>query len=340
MQHRPRLSDVAKACGVSAATVSRILNRDAGFSARAEVRRLIEETAKSMGYVPDLSARNLNRRNTHIVGVFGSPNTHLGAGINEGILDGITEVLHGSNYDVFFEPARVTADSANVLPFWRFDGAILLQAPRPEVTEELDRRQVPYVCANENVGNPLASVTADDVMGTQEALKHLVSLGHKKIAYANASDNYFPHYSVKERCDTFVKYAKEHNLTIIGDPASRPIRDAEREIIRDIVIPGGATAILTYDLRLALILLGEVQHQGLRVPQDISVMCFNNEFPAPFIFPSLTAIDIPGALLGQTCAKLLLAGMQSGKAAVKRQHVRIPESLIARESTGPAPKKK
>jgi DNA-binding LacI/PurR family transcriptional regulator len=69
-------------------------------------------------------------------------------------------------------------------------------------------------------------------------------------------------------------------------------------------------------------------------------MCFNNVFPASFIFPALTAIDIPGKLMGQTCAKLLLEAMQSGKAPAKRQHVRIPESLIVRESTGPAPKTK
>ena len=76
-----------------------------------------------MGYAPDLAARNLNRKQTNLIGGFASPYTHFSAGINEPLLDGIAEVMHSQDYDAFFEISR-REPTANVLPFWRFDGAI------------------------------------------------------------------------------------------------------------------------------------------------------------------------------------------------------------------------
>ena len=99
-----------------------------------------------------------------MIGLFASPQTHVAEGINESLLEGIAETLHSGGYDVFFglSPVRSTK---NVLPFWRFDGAVLMQAPKPETVAEMDLRRVPYVCVNERVGKPAAFVLADDAMG-------------------------------------------------------------------------------------------------------------------------------------------------------------------------------
>src|SRR6266516_1583835 len=163
VRSRPTITDVARLCGVTPATVSRVLNGKQKFSASEAVREKILDTARKLGYVPDLSARNLNRRATRIIGLFASPQTHVAEGINESLLEGITEVLHAGGYDVFFELGANTLE--NAWPFWRFDGAILMQAPRAETVTELDRRRVPYVCVNEKTGHPAAYVMADDAMG-------------------------------------------------------------------------------------------------------------------------------------------------------------------------------
>ena len=86
-QNRPTITDVAKLCGVTPATVSRVLNGKKKFSASEAVREKIFNTARKLGYVPDLAARNLNRRNTRIIGLFASPRTHVAEGINESLLD-------------------------------------------------------------------------------------------------------------------------------------------------------------------------------------------------------------------------------------------------------------
>jgi LacI family transcriptional regulator len=205
---RPTITDVAKLCNVTPATVSRVLNGKVKFSASDAVREKILSTARKLGYVPDLAARNLNRQTTNIIGIFAAPQIHVGEGIYELLLEGIAEVTHASEYDVFFD---LSANVKHAVPFWRFDGAILLQSPRPETVRELDRRRVPYVCVNESVGNPVGQVLADDAMGTTRAIDHLYQLGHRRIAYANARATYLTHYSVAERYKTLLALVRQRS---------------------------------------------------------------------------------------------------------------------------------
>src|SRR5438067_11283463 len=97
---RPTITDVAKLCGVTPATVSRVLNGKKKFSASEAVREKSLETAQKLGYVPDLAARNLNRRSTRIIGLFYSPQTHVAEGINESLMEGIAEDLTAGGCDV------------------------------------------------------------------------------------------------------------------------------------------------------------------------------------------------------------------------------------------------
>lgn len=332
MPRPSRLADIAKACGVSTAAVSRILNGDRRFSARPEVRRQVQETAHKMGYVPDLSARNLNRRKTGIVGMFGSPYTHLGRGINDQILDGAAAVLHGSDHDLFYEVARRQPGAAP-LPFWRFDGAILLQAPQPQVIAELDRRRVPYVCVNEKIDSAAAAVVSDDAQGMELALEHLYGLGHRTIGYANAHGSYFAHYSISERHSTLLAWAKKRKVTLARGH-DRPFESPEI-FVRD-VLADRATAIITYDHVHAVGILGAAQALGLSVPRDLSLICFNDEFPVAQLYPGLTAIGVSGDRMGRLAAECLLKAMTEPAPAAgkdERTVLTVPETLVVRGST-------
>jgi LacI family transcriptional regulator len=332
VRSRPTITDVAKLCGVTPATVSRVLNGKKKFSASQAVRDKIIETARKLGYVPDLSARNLHRRGTHIIGLFASPQTHMAEGINESLLEGIAEVLHAGGYDVFFELGANTLD--NPLPFWRFDGAILLQAPRSETVTELDRRCVPYVCVNERVGSPTAFVLADDSMGTSRALDHLAQLGHKKIAYANARATYFSHYSVTERYETLLKGVRERGMQLVAGhdvPFSSAV-----EFLQQTVRDHHATAVITYDHHIAVMLVGASYGQGLRIPQDFSLICFNDVFPVALLPPPLTAVAVSGREMGRIGADLLLNSLLQPNSKAGKV-IRIAEDLIVRGSTAPPP---
>ena len=333
VRNRPTITDVARLCGVTPATVSRVLNGKQKFSASEAVRQKILETARKLGYVPDLAARNLNRRATRIIGLFASPQTHLAEGINESLLEGIAEVLHAGGYDVFYELSPNNAEHA--LPFWRFDGAILMQAPRQATVTELDRRRVPYVCVNEKVGNPAAHIVADDAMGMNRALEHLHQLGHKRIAYANARATYFSHYSVEERYETLLAGARSHGMQLV-EGHDVPFTSAGY-FLRYCVKEKRATAVITYDHHIAVMLVGAAAELGLRIPHDFSLICFNDVFPVSLLPPPLTAVAVSGREMGRIGADLLLNTVLAPDAPRRQREIKVPEDLIVRSSTGPVP---
>jgi DNA-binding LacI/PurR family transcriptional regulator len=330
---RPTIADVAKLCGVTPATVSRVLNRKREFYTTDAVREKIHETARSLGYVPDLAARNLNRGSARIVGVFASPRTHIAEGINESLLEGIAAVLHGAGYEVFFELSRPDGDRP--LPFWRFDGAILMQAPKPETVAELGRRRVPYVCINERVGHPVAHVLADDAMGMNAALDHLAALGHRRIAYANAPATYLSHYSVPERHDTLLAGSRQRGLELAAghdQPLLSPTQFLDAAVNR-----AGATAVITYDHHIAVMLVNAAYVLGLRIPGDFSLVCFNDQFPVALLPPPLTAVAVSAQEMGRIGAELLLKGLPAIAEPGAPKEIRVPEALVVRASTAPPP---
>jgi LacI family transcriptional regulator len=326
---RPTLTDVAKLSGVTPATVSRVLNNKQKFSASEAVREKIFAAAKRLGYAPDLAARNLNRQNTNIIGVFASPKTHVAEGIYELLLEGIAEVLEASEFDVFF---NLSTARKHAVPFWRFDGAILLQSPPAEMVEELDRRRVPYVCVNETVGKPLVQVLADDRMGMRRAVEHLHQLGHKRISYANARATYLTHYSVTERYETLMEVAREFDIELARGH-DVPFCSAS-EFLRDSVVSEKSTAVITYDHHIAVMIVGAAHAMNLRIPQDFSLICFNDVFPVALLPSPLTAVSVSGREMGRVGAGLLLNSLV-GTNRTSTKEIRVPEELVVRWSTSP-----
>ncbi|WP_165225983.1 LacI family DNA-binding transcriptional regulator [Aquisphaera insulae] len=329
---RPTLSSVADLCGVTPATVSRVLNKNKAFSVSPEVRRKIEDAAERLGYVPDLAARNLNRGTTRIIGLFASPATQIAEGIYEPLIEGILEVLHASDYDVFFD---LSSSRKRTVPFWRFDGAVLLQCPRPEVAEELGRRRVPYVCANEKLGSPAAQVLADDRMGTRRAVEHLAQLGHLRLAYANARATHLAHYSIRERHETLIEVAQDRGIDLVADH-DVPFADGT-DFLRRAVNEAKATAVIAYDHQIAVTLVGAAAALGLRIPEDFSLVCFNDIFPVSLLPTPLTAVSVPAREIGRITAAQLLNGLSSPATRQAAREIRVPEELVTRQSTAPPP---
>lgn len=329
VRSRPTIADVAKLCGVTPATVSRVLNAKKTFSVSEGVRQKILDTAREVGYVPDLAARNLNQQTTKIIGMFASPSAHFAEGIYESLIEGMLEVLHAGEYDVFFD---LSANRKRAVPFWRFDGALLLQSPRPDVVTELEQRRVPYVCVNERLGNPVTQVLADDRLGTRRALEHLAHLGHRRIAYANARATYAPHYSIPERHETLVSVAREHGIELARGhdvPFSTGV-----EFLRDAVINQRATAVISYDHRIAVLLVGAADALGLKIPADFSLTCFNDVFPVAVMPTPLTAVSVPGREMGRISASELLNSLgATRRASAGPKEIRLPEDLVVRQST-------
>jgi LacI family transcriptional regulator len=335
LSRRITITDVAKLCGVTPATVSRVLNGKKHFSASEAVRQKIVETARKLGYVPDLAARNLHRRDTHIIGLFASPRKHAAEVIDESLIEGLTEMLHAGGYDVFFELSAANRQK-EALPFWRFDGAVLMQSPKIEAVIELDRRRVPYVCINERVGDPVAFVLADDAMGMKQAVAHLHQLGHKRLAYANARAMDFSHYSVVERYETLLAEVRTRSMELA--PGHDTPFTSAAEFLNAGVQSGGATAVITYDHHIAVMLVGAAHGLGLRIPEDFSLICFNDAFPVALLPTPLTAVAVSGGEMGRIAADILLSELNGGSAPPSKE-IRVAEDLVIRASTA-SPKAK
>jgi LacI family transcriptional regulator len=197
---------------------------------------------------------------------------------------------------------------------------------------------VPYVCINERAGTPVAQVLADDVKGARLAVEHLHQLGHRRIAYGNARATYLTHYSVAERYETVVEAARKHRMALAAGH-DVPFSSAE-EFLRESVVKAGATAVVTYDHRIAVALVGAAYGMDLRIPRDFSLICFNDLFPVSLMPPPLTAITVPGQEMGRLGADLLLNSLGSEGAAASAKEVkeiRVPEHLVVRESTAAPP---
>jgi LacI family transcriptional regulator len=325
---RVTIADLARQCGVSPATVSRVLNKKRNFAVSVALRAKILEAARRCGYVPDLAARNMNRGKTNIVGLFGSPVAHIADGINPDLLEGTAQVLRRGGFEVFYEIGALGRQEG-ALPFWRFDGAILLQTTTLEAVAELDQRRVPYVVVNGNLGRPVGSVLADDRSGMRQAVGHLAALGHRRIAYANAREPHFYHYSVAERHDTLLDQARARSLSVVGASAA-PFVAAE-ELLRTAVLDERATAVIAYDHQIGTTLLAAAYALGLDVPGDLSLICFNDVFPVAVLNPPLTAVAVSGREMGHAGADMLL---QVLRGATPPTEIRIAEDLIVRGSTG------
>lgn len=325
------LADVAKLCGVTPALVVRLLNGEQMYSVTDAVRTKVVNAARKLGYVDAVVRDDHARRRTPVIGLFLAPRTRFAEGLYESQIDGVSDVLHVCRYNVFIELSSAGQDE-HQLASWQFDGAILMQRPKPETVAELDRRRVPYVCVNEKVGNPDAFVLADDAMGMNRSIEHLAQLGHQRLAYANARATYLDHGSVTERYAAFLDGARTRGLHVV-DGHDVPFSSAN-DFLRDAVIRQRATAVITYDHRIAVAIVGAASALSLRIPEDFSLVCFNDVFPVDMLPTPLTAVRVSGREMGRMGAELLLNFILTQRPRSPRE-IRVPEDLVVRASTAP-----
>ena len=222
------LNDVAEAAGVSKSTVSRVLNNKLGngFAVSSEVRQRILEIAGQLRYRPNLMARGLTQQRTRMVSVLGGAHALSDMGnIYQTVINSITNILDNApgGFDVTVDMSQ-HAPGTNELPAWKIDGAIILARCTSQTIEEIKHSNAPYVVINgpafsevstvpKGRGGPAdfsprgrgGSVSPDDIEGTELAVKHLVQLGHTRIAYTNAPLSHLAgHSSLKDRHDTYV----------------------------------------------------------------------------------------------------------------------------------------
>lgn len=326
---RPTILDVARRAGVSKSLVSLVIQGSPGVSdaRRAAVHEVIEE----LGYRPNTMARSLVQQRSHILGVMLS---NLQNPFFADVVAGIEAQVLESGYRALFNSgARVPEREAIALETLldlRADGLILAGTLLDMKIINKAGRVVPMVMITRATRSRVVdSVAGDDRAGARIAVDHLVSLGHKRIAHIDGG----PGAGAKRRRRGFEAAMTTHGLepiVVAGTYTEDGGNQGVRELIRTDRHP---TAIFASNDLAALGSLQALSDAGHSVPDDVSLIGYDNAWLAGLQHISLTTIDQPRHELGTTAVELLLERIEEGRTHAR--HIVLSPSLVTRSTTGP-----
>lgn len=335
------MREVARAAGVSISTVANVLSRPAIVA--PETRRRVEQAINGVGYVPNGPARQLRGLPSPIVGNItldlGNP---FFAEVNRGIEDRLAQdgclVLAGSTD---LRPAKEKR-LLNLLQGQAVRGIIISPVdPDHAPLLRLSRTGTPVVLIDHPRGRlDLCAVVVDDVLGGRLAGEHLISLGHRRIAYLGGVVDSAPVARRREGLRAALADADldpdEALLDIrmrIHPPPLLSAAAAAVEQLRAATSP--PTAVVCLNDTAALGLLDGLHAAGVRVPADLSVVGYDDLPFARRLAPPLTTVRQPAYQLGHTAAELLL---DEAKADHVHREVQFQPTLVVRSSTAPPPR--
>jgi LacI family transcriptional regulator len=329
------LRDVARVAGVHPGTVSRALNPQTRSLVNERTARRVMDAAQELGYRPNPIARGLrtNRSNTIGVLVPDLMNPLFAAvvrGIEDGLRDGgYTPLIANTDNDA--ERERVAYEAMNAR---QVDGFIAATAVRDHwlLADQADS-DVKVVLVNRRVdSDALPAVTGDDHEGIRLAVEHLAGLGHRRIAHLSGSQSLYTGWS---RHRGFVDAMEGQGLELDPDliefSGAFTEREGARRCAELLARRRDFTAIVAGNDLLALGCYDALAQAGLRCPDDVSVVGYNDMPFADRFSPPLTTVRVPHYELGATAAALMLEQLR-GTDVAPRQLLLTPE-LVIRGST-------
>ena len=326
----PTIDEVARICGVSKGTVSKALNGRMHLVSKA-TRDEILRVANDIGFKPSWRARVLaNKRSQMIALLHSSPNSSLPRTVYWEICDRLDELFRRQGYSITYIGGRETFSAfEQVLTDGRFDGVLGLGVLDAAVLGLIQERNLPCVLINTGAGAEWTRVGVDDAGGTREAMNHLLSLGHRRIAFT--STHKLDHPAWPLRYGTYRQCMTDADLTPIDafvGPGSGFV-DYFKAQPKD----ERPTAVLDFSHWSAISLLQWLWRADLRVPQDISVVTFNDAYPVTETIPPLTTVALPSHAMADHVAKLLMERIEDPDQPPET--ITLPERLVVRESTAP-----
>jgi DNA-binding LacI/PurR family transcriptional regulator len=345
-RNRVTIIDVAQVAGVSKSTVANVLNAQAGIPIQEGTRQRVLDAVAQLGYRKNALAAAFSSGRTHTLGVL-LPQHHQEATsriyrqYGQELFTAIFNAACEANLRVTSIPNWERDSTVEALTDRRVDGLIVASLRSRELVSTIYASGIPCVEISSGYGQHL--VHPDNEGGAAQAIAHLVSLGHQRIAhYRGPLGDY---HASDRRCEGFRTACLSHGFSV----ESCPILLARAEVAAHLGLPPKQrpTAIFAFNDSQANDVYAIAEEQGLRVPRDLSVVGFDNGLIAELIRPGLTTID--NALDAQargaiTHLQYLWNRESSGEPETEGDDpeivtpLRIPTQLIVRQSTTTAPK--
>lgn len=326
------MKDVAERAGVSASTVSHVINgtRRVSDGARKGVLSAIEE----LGYRPNLVAKGLKTRRTYTVGLLISD---IQNPFFTSVVRGVEDVALSRGYHLFLcntdeDPARED-EYITELASKRVDGLIVASsAPRHNHASRLREENAPFVFMDREVeGVDADAIRVDNRMGMRLIAEHLLGLGHERIAMISGPlDRASGHERYRGLKDALADMGSELDGALVrfGDFRTSSGREGATDLL---TISPPPTALVTANNQMTLGALLSIREMELRIPEDISVVGFDDAEWAPLVSPPLTALAQPTYELGVRAMMLLLERIEDPDRDMER--LLLKPELIVRGST-------
>jgi DNA-binding LacI/PurR family transcriptional regulator len=331
--------DIARAANVSKSTVSRVLNNQKNISdeARERVMKAIEE----FNYQPSKLARALSSSFDAIMVVSRSAKTTANNPFFSEILQTVAEKAEEENFDVILQTAKNSKDELEKcitkIKEKMIKGIIMLSSPaNEEFLKQLDLFNIPIVVIGKVVGNyqNIFSVDTDNYQDSYDLTKYLIEQGHKKIACIHSPLEY--HVSI-DRLDGYKVCMQDHHLPVSEEWMIDGGYTVETGSLaaRKLILGGNRpSAVLAADDLKVIGIYRAAADLGVSIPQDFSIVGYNNPSFIPFLTPSLTGVEIPVRKLGEAGVNILFSiikenNHEAARTIIKTEKV-IKDSVIKR----------
>lgn len=327
-QTKATIYDIAKLAGVNPSTVSRALNNPGRINEKTESK--IKDAARQLNYRVNPFARALPTGRTKMIGLMVSDITNpvffdaVRGAEAAAMRNGYTLVIAESQESSTLEASTLQKVQAAV------DGLIM-------VTTRLEDNQLsdlndhkPTVLMNRVVAG-LADVVPNIENGIVEAVEHLYQLGHKRLAYISGPKNSWMNNT---RWNLLLKHAVARGMNIVEIGPNTPSLDAGKAAYER-VQAAGVTAVVAYNDLMAIGFMKEAAKRGIRIPEQLSVIGFDNIFGSDFTSPPLTTVEIPLAKVGEQAVEALLK-LLDDKEDYQKSDSNLSATLLLRSSTAKA----
>jgi len=327
------IKDIARLARVSHSTVSRALSNSP--LVHPKTAQKIRRIARQAAYRPSAAARSLVTRRSFTIGVVV---TNIADPFVAGVVDGIEQTAEAHAFSVFLANSGAEPDrEMRVVRSFeerRVDG-IIVAASRvgARYADLLAHMRVPIVLLNNQHASRFAhSVMISNVEASREATRHLLDLGHRRIAYIGDREGY---QSETERFTGYKQALESAGLRLqrqlVAQGDGRP-GAAKLAMANLLALPHPPTAVFCYNDMSALGAIREIRDRGLRVPADISIVGFDDLYISRYLDPPLTTVRQPMRQMGSIAMRTLLDIL----AEVNSEHdIKVPGELIVRGSTAP-----
>jgi DNA-binding LacI/PurR family transcriptional regulator len=331
------IKEVAKLAGVSPSTVSRVISDSPRIS--DETKQTVREIMDELGYHPNAIARSLVNKATNTIGIV-MPQSTERAFLNPFFpqaLSGVSAAAHEQGYCILLSTGKSEKEQLesiqSIVMGGRVDGVIIMYSSVDnEVMDALEKLRTPIVV----IGKPLKSkatlyVDNDNVEASFSVTEKLIKNGHKRIAFISGS---FRLVVSLDRLDGYMNALKKYEIPFTKEyivELSEFVKQGAYERTKQLLsLEERPTALVITDDVMAFGAMDAIKESGLRIPEDIEVMSFNNIPSAELTSPSLTSVDIDAFALGYESSKLIIEKIR-GEA--KRDRVIVPTNIIYRESS-------